>query len=66
MNMHVLEFLLLEAAEETHKHIRPAHIYLLRKTYDFFKETGISDTAIQQVMALTSHQMRLIRAAKPY
>lgn len=52
--------LLANAADETDKKFPPAYLALLRETYDFFKQTGFTDDAIQKMMGLTSHHMRLV------
>lgn len=63
MTENIFESLLLEAAEQTDRKLGPGRIALLKQSYAFFKETGLSDDDIKEVMALTAHEMRLIKKA---
>ena len=51
---------LLESAERSDRMLRPERVELLKQSYIFFKNTGLSDEQIKEVMALTAHEMRLI------
>ncbi|MBX9726421.1 MAG: hypothetical protein K2X09_04070 [Rickettsiales bacterium] len=53
--------LLLDAAEQKDRKLDPTRIAQLKEGYDFFKESGLSDEQIKIAMALTGHEMRLIK-----
>ena len=57
------EALLVEAAEEVDRKNSHGRILLMKKTYDFFVEAGLAEEAIKDVMALTTHQVQLIKSA---
>ncbi len=61
MNTGMFEYAMMQAAEEADRKSSPAHIALLKQSYDFFEAAGLSEKAIQATMALTSLQMRLIK-----
>lgn len=52
---------LLESAEKTDRALGHKRIALLKQSYELFKESGHSDTIIQKMMGITSHEMRLIK-----
>ena len=56
-----IDQLLLDAAEQTDRKLGPERIAQLKKSYNFFKETGLSDDQIKTAMALKTHEMRLIK-----
>lgn len=60
MAAQVFEMLLLENAEEIDRQCSPARIALLQESYDFFKEAGLSEKEIGEVMALTSEQLHML------
>lgn len=53
--------LLLDAAEQTDRKLGPERIAQLKESYAFFKESGLSDEQIKVAMALTEHEIRLIK-----
>lgn len=53
--------LLLDAAEQTDRKLGPGRIVQLKQSYSFFKESGLTDEEIKKTMALTTHEMRLIK-----
>ena len=53
--------LLLDAAEQTDRNLGTARITQLKESYAFFKESGLTDDQIKAAMAITSHEMRLIK-----
>ena len=55
---------LIESAEAIDRKLSPARIKSLKHSHDFFIEAGMSEEAVKQVMGLTSHHIRLIRAVK--
>lgn len=65
MAAQVFAALLLESAEEMDRECTPAQIALLQESYDFFKEAGLSEKEIEEVMALTPqrlHKLAELRA----
>ena len=56
---------MLESAEQADRKLDPARIRQLERSYRLFKECGLSDDDIKNVMALTAHEMRLIRQSLP-
>jgi hypothetical protein len=52
---------LLESAEKIDRALGPKRIALLKQSYELFKESGHPDAIIQQMMGITSHEMRLIK-----
>lgn len=52
--------MMVDAAEATDRKLTPGRIALLKKSYAFFREAGLSDEEIKETMALTGHEMRLI------
>ena len=59
MAARVFEALLLESAEEMDREGHPGQIALLKESYDFFKEAGLSEKEIGEVMALTREQLHI-------
>jgi hypothetical protein len=59
--MHEFEALLIEAAEAADRKDAPAILALKKEGYLFCRELGLSDAEIQETMALTGHQMRLLK-----
>lgn len=60
MAARVFEALLLESAEEMDREGHPGQIALLKESYDFFKEAGLSEKEIGEVMALTREQLHML------
>lgn len=60
MAAQVFEMLLLESAEEMDREGHPAQIALLKESFVFFKEAGLSDSEIEEIMALTPRQRYLL------
>ncbi len=58
------EISLIEAAEAMDKKESPAIVKMRKESYDFCKSLGLSDEEIQETMALTSHQLRLVKNYK--
>jgi len=54
------EEMLIESAEKRDRMLLPERIELLKQSYSFFKNSGLSDEQIKSAMAITSHEMRLI------
>ena len=52
---------LIDAAEQTDRRLGPARIAQLKESYAFFKDSGLTDEQIKAAMAVTSHEMRLIK-----
>jgi hypothetical protein len=52
---------LLESAEAMDRSLSPQRIAMLKKGYQFFRDAGMSDEAIKSSMALTAHEIRLIK-----
>lgn len=51
---------LLEDAEELDRKGHPAQIALLKESYDYFKEIGVSEKEVAEMMALTPQQLNLL------
>ena len=60
MSENVFEQMLIDSAEAVDRKMGPGRVALLKQSYEFFKEAGLSDNEIKEVMALTAHEMRLI------
>lgn len=60
MAAQAFEALLLESAEEMDRECSPARIALLKESYDFFKEAGLSEKEIEEIMALTREQLDML------
>lgn len=58
------DIMMLEAAEKVDRELGPGRIKLLRQSFDYFKEAGHTDEQIKEMMALTAHEMRLIRQSR--
>lgn len=54
--------MMLEVAEAQDRKLTPARIAQLKESYAFFEAAGLNEEAIKTTMALTSHELRLIRS----
>jgi hypothetical protein len=60
MSRQVFDALLLEDAEEIDRKCHRTQIALLKESYEFFKEAGLSEAEIKEVMALTPQQIKML------
>lgn len=59
-----LEQSLIDSAEKIDRKLRPTRIKQLKQSYDYFLKAGLSEEKTKSVMALTSHEVRLIKLQK--
>lgn len=64
MAAQVFEARLLKDVEEMDRKGHPAQIALLKESYDFFKEAGLSEAEIKEIMALTPQQLKKLAQAR--
>ena len=51
----------IETAEKIDRQLGAGRVAMLKQSYEFFISKGFSDEEIKSLMALTSHEMRLIK-----